>query len=121
MLETTPVTNSSNTPHTPPNLHGQSGSSVKLAKLQAKQTLQDMTGRELNLDGTPKMTYKHPRYGQFTTAVHEVPNKVQPQEQQAINVEEEEVDDGDKANAPGRARIQFPVLDNRRGLPPRQK
>jgi hypothetical protein len=34
-------------------------------------TLQDMQGKDLNLEGTPKLPYRHPNFGQVTTVLPE--------------------------------------------------
>ena len=38
-------------------------------KISGKQVLEDMQGNELNLDGTPNVSYRHPNYGQVTTLI----------------------------------------------------
>ena len=59
------------TPETPNG--AASANSVKQAQetgqASGKHILQDMQGNELNLDGTPKSTYRHPNYGQVTKLV----------------------------------------------------
>ena len=66
MLESTPLAASSNYPETPPNTAGQSVSSVRQTQALVMpirtQTLYDLAGREQNLDGTPRLTYKHPHF-----------------------------------------------------------
>lgn len=44
-----------------------------------------MTGKELNMDGTPKMPYRHPHFGQVTTVIHE-----QEEKQDNLPMEEED-------------------------------
>lgn len=78
-----------------------SSHTVKPAVIQTKtvgnQVLHDMQGKELNLDGTPKSPYRHPHFGEVTTAVHEsLPKgKLVQQEQNAELMQLEYEEDAD--------------------------
>jgi hypothetical protein len=60
-------------PETPPNHGLNSAHSVSNPAVANKAvgtcTLQDMQGKDLNLDGTPKLPYRHPNFGQVTTVI----------------------------------------------------
>jgi hypothetical protein len=63
------------TPETPPN-HGVNSAHsfsnpAMVNKAVGTCTLHDMQGKDLNLDGTPKLPYRHPNFGQVTTVIPE--------------------------------------------------
>ena len=70
-----PLRDSRNTLETPENPGHASNNSIKQPMAPTKpigtRTLQDMTCRELNLDGTVLEPYRHPHYGRVTTDVHD--------------------------------------------------
>ena len=84
-LEQSPIGQSSNYPETPPTQTGLSANSVRQVPLRVKpictQALQDMSGKELNLDGTQKLPYMHPHFVQVTTTIHEGNNRGPPMAQ----------------------------------------
>ena len=69
------------TPATPPNQKGSSVPSVKPTQQPVRPvgtgSLHDAAGKELNLDGTPKLPYHHPHFGQVTTAIPQLPASVE--------------------------------------------
>ena len=42
-------------------------------RLVGTGSLHDAVGKELNLDGTPKLPYRHPHFGQVTTVIPQLP------------------------------------------------
>jgi hypothetical protein len=62
-----------NTPDTPPTAGGLSADSMKQTQQAIKPigtcTLHDMHAKELQIDGTPKLPYRHPHFGHVTTII----------------------------------------------------
>ena len=83
--------------------------------------MQDSNGKELNLDGTPRVPYRHPHFGQVTTIVQEGQprtNTVAIQHDNGDNLEDDDLEGLPvHRNIQTRNRLQFPVLDNRRVTP----
>jgi hypothetical protein len=84
-------------------------------------TLQDMQGKDLNLDGTPKLPYRHPNFGQVTIVIPEQHQK-QDNTHRLANALTYQVALGDVPDE-GHAGLQCqrpPATqqqDNRRGIP----
>jgi hypothetical protein len=72
-LENSPHRQASNQPQTPPNLADVFATHIKKTHHTTKPigtaALHDHTGKEVNLDGTPKMPYRHPHFGHVTTVL----------------------------------------------------
>ena len=126
-LDASPTVNSSNLPVTPPNHHGLSANSVKQPPVQVKpigtQVLHDGNGKELNLDGTPRIPYRHPNFGVVTTAIHVGHNRETTLSQQGqpedLQDQEEQEDLAPIKGVPMQQRTRGGVqpVDCRRGSP----
>lgn len=90
-----PVEQTSSTPDTPPNINDLSAKSVKNANQQqaavGQGTLHDLTGKELNLDGTTKVPYRHPHFGRVTTVIPAIAARNEVQENGAQPLQQQEV------------------------------
>jgi len=110
------------TPETPPNTGNLSTNSVKQppGKPIGHCTLHDITGKEINLDGTPKVPYKHPNFGKVTAVIHDHVLEADTHPKQPVIMpllEEQGEPQGEGNMIHSRQRATQANLDMRRGIP----